>query len=96
MTASYENDKQQLLSRLKRIEGQVRGLQRMLEEDKYCVDILTQVASTQAALQQVSLKLLEDHLSHCVTDAIQQNQGEEKIREVMSVLQHYTKTSRSL
>jgi DNA-binding FrmR family transcriptional regulator len=96
MTASYEHEKPHLLTRLRRIEGQVRGIQRMVEEDKYCVDILTQIAGIQAALQQVSLKVLENHLTHCVTDAIQQDHGDDKIREVMQVLQHYTKTSRSL
>ncbi|MBE3558074.1 MAG: metal-sensitive transcriptional regulator [Ktedonobacteraceae bacterium] len=95
MVASYEQDKQQLLTRLRRVEGQVRGIQRMIEEDTYCVDIMTQIASIQSALQQVVLKMLEDHLSHCVTEAIQQGQGEEKIREVMQVLQHYTRTSRA-
>jgi DNA-binding FrmR family transcriptional regulator len=74
----------------------VRGIQRMVEEDTYCDDILTQIAGIQAALQQVSLKVLENHLTHCVTDAIEQDQRDEKIREVMQVLQHYTKTSRSL
>lgn len=96
MTASYEHEKPQLLTRLRRIEGQVRGIQRMVEQDTYCVDILTQIAGIQAALQQVSLKVLEDHLGHCVMDAMEPDQKDEKIREVMQVLQHYTKTSRSL
>jgi CsoR family transcriptional regulator, copper-sensing transcriptional repressor len=96
MTASYDQDKQQLLTRLRRIEGQVRGIQRMLEEDKYCVDILTQISGVQSALQQVGLKVLEDHLLHCVTDAIRDDNGEEKIREVVTVLQHYTKTTRTV
>ena len=82
----YKSDKEKILTRLKRIEGQTRGLQRMVEEDTYCVDILTQVASVQAALEQVSLLLMEDHMRHCVTDAIQQGNGAEKIEELMGVL----------
>ena len=90
MAASGEV-KQKLLARLRRIEGQTRGLQRMVEEDKYCVDVMTQVAGVQAALEQVSLLLMENHLQHCVTEAIQEGKGEEKIREVMDVIRHYTR-----
>ncbi len=90
--AGYSTDKEKVLTRLRRIEGQTRGLQRMVEEDKYCVDILTQVASVQAALEQVSLLLMEDHMRHCVTEAIQKGNGEEKIKEVMTVLQRYAKS----
>jgi CsoR family transcriptional regulator, copper-sensing transcriptional repressor len=82
----YNTDKEKILTRLRRIEGQTRGLQRLIEEDTYCVDILTQVASVQAALEQVSLLLMEDHMRHCVTDAIQQGNGDEKIEELMKVL----------
>jgi DNA-binding FrmR family transcriptional regulator len=67
----YAEDKGHYLLRLRRIEGQVRGLQRMVTEDAYCVDVLTQVAAVTRALQSVSLGLLEDHLAHCVTQAIQ-------------------------
>jgi DNA-binding FrmR family transcriptional regulator len=63
-------NKQDHLKRLRRIEGQVRGLQRMVEEDTYCIDILTQVAAATRALQSVALGLVEDHLSHCVTEAV--------------------------
>ncbi len=90
--ASYGSDKEKILTRLRRIEGQTRGLQRMVEEDKYCVDILTQVASVQAALEQVSLLLMEDHMRHCVTEAIQEGNGAEKISEVMTVLKRYVKS----
>ena len=91
--ASYQTDKEKILGRLRRVEGQARGLQRMVEEDKYCVDIMTQVASVQAALEQVSLLLMEDHLKHCVTEAIQQGDGSQKISELIDVLKHYSKTS---
>jgi CsoR family transcriptional regulator, copper-sensing transcriptional repressor len=66
----YSENKDDYLKRLRRIEGQVRGLQRMIEQDKYCIDILTQVAAATRALQSVALGLLEEHLSHCVTDAV--------------------------
>jgi CsoR family transcriptional regulator, copper-sensing transcriptional repressor len=89
--AAYGADKDSLLTRLRRIEGQTRGLQRMVEEDKYCVDIMTQIASVQAALEQVSLLLMENHMRHCVTEAIQEGKGDEKISEVMTVLKRYIK-----
>jgi CsoR family transcriptional regulator, copper-sensing transcriptional repressor len=65
----YTPDKEEYLNRLRRIEGQVRGLQRMVEEDTYCIDILTQVPAVTRALQSVALGLLEDHIGHCVTQA---------------------------
>jgi DNA-binding FrmR family transcriptional regulator len=66
----YSEEKDQVLKRLRRIEGQVRGLQRMVEDDRYCIDILGQVSAATAALQSVALLLLGDHLSHCVSDAV--------------------------
>jgi CsoR family transcriptional regulator, copper-sensing transcriptional repressor len=66
----YASGKDDYLKRLRRIEGQVRGLQRMVESDKYCIDILTQVAAATKALQAVAIGLLEDHLGHCVAEAI--------------------------
>src|SRR5260370_13695226 len=66
----YTQDKDAYLKRLRRIEGQVRGLQRMVESDTYCIDILTQVSAVTRALQPVALRLVEDHLAHCVTQAI--------------------------
>jgi CsoR family transcriptional regulator, copper-sensing transcriptional repressor len=65
----YSNDKQKVLARLKRIEGQVRGLQRLIDEDTYCIDVLTQVAAVSKALQGVGLHLLDEHLQHCVAGA---------------------------
>jgi CsoR family transcriptional regulator, copper-sensing transcriptional repressor len=62
--------KEEYLTRLRRIEGQVRGLQRMVDEDKYCIDILTQVSAATKALQSVALGLLDDHLAHCVAEAV--------------------------
>ncbi|MEU4548853.1 metal-sensitive transcriptional regulator [Nonomuraea dietziae] len=67
--AGYTGTKQDHLRRLRRIEGQARGLQRMVEDDKYCIDILTQVSATTSALQSFALSLLEEHLAHCVAEA---------------------------
>ena len=66
----YSENKEAVQKRLRRIEGQVRGLQRMVDEDKYCIEVLDQVAAVTKALQAVAIALLDDHLSHCVTDAI--------------------------
>jgi DNA-binding FrmR family transcriptional regulator len=80
----YGATKDQYLTRLRRVEGQVRGLQRMVEDDTYCIDVLTQVAAVTKALQAVSLGLLEDHLAHCVVDAARADDGGEaaaKVRE---------------
>lgn len=70
--AGYTTDKDHLLKRLRRVEGQVRGLQRMVEADTYCIDVLTQVSAATKALQAVALELLEDHMAHCVAEAIGQ------------------------
>jgi DNA-binding FrmR family transcriptional regulator len=67
--ASYIKRKDDLLTRLRRVEGQVRGLQRMVDDDTYCIDVLTQVSAVTGALQAVALELLDDHLVHCVADA---------------------------
>jgi DNA-binding FrmR family transcriptional regulator len=65
----YTDSKEQLKIRLRRIEGQIRGLERMVDEDAYCIDVLTQVSAATKALQSVALKLMDEHLSHCVADA---------------------------
>jgi DNA-binding FrmR family transcriptional regulator len=67
----YHDDKAAILARLKRIEGQIRGLQRMVDDDTYCIDVLTQVSAATKALQSVAVHLLDDHLRHCVADALQ-------------------------
>ncbi|AXT86484.1 CopY family transcriptional regulator [Aeromicrobium sp. A1-2] len=84
----YVDKKDQYLKRLRRIEGQARGLQRMVEEDQYCIDILTQVSAMTKALQSVSLGLLDDHLSHCVVDAARAGGAESdaKIREASEAI----------
>jgi CsoR family transcriptional regulator, copper-sensing transcriptional repressor len=86
--ASYSTDKDAYLKRLRRIEGQVRGLARMVEEDKYCIDILTQVSAATKALQSFSLELLDEHLATCVVQAAQAG-GEEadlKVREASDAI----------
>ena len=84
----YISAKDDYLKRLRRIEGQARGLQRMVEEEKYCIDILTQVAAMTKALQAVSLGLMEDHLHHCVVDAARQGDAEasEKVQEAVEAI----------
>ena len=84
----YTENKDNYLARLRRIEGQVRGLQRMVESDKYCIDILTQVAAVTRALQSVALGLLDEHLNHCVTDAITEGgeSAEAKVREASEAI----------
>jgi DNA-binding FrmR family transcriptional regulator len=76
----YHDDRAAVLARLKRIEGQVRGLQRMVEDDTYCIDVLTQVSAATKALQSVAVQLLDDHLRHCVTHAIQSPDASESDR----------------
>lgn len=84
----YIHRKDDYLRRLRRIEGQARGLQRMVEEEQYCIDILTQVAAMTKALQAVSIGLVEEHLSHCVVDAARAggDEAEVKISEAMDAI----------
>ena len=81
--AGYAKDKGAIEKRLRRIEGQVRGLQQMIQDDVYCIDVLTQVSATTKALQAVALLLLEDHLAHCVRDAVRAggSEADEKVSE---------------
>lgn len=89
----YIGDKQRYLNRLKRIEGQARGIRSMVEDEKYCIDILTQISATTAALESVALGLLEDHLRHCVVDAARHSdeQAEEKIREASAAIARFVR-----
>ena len=84
----YASDKEAYLKRMRRIEGQVRGIARMIDEDVYCIDILTQVSAVKSALQAVSLALVEDHLGHCVVDAARHSPdaGAEKVREAAEAI----------
>jgi DNA-binding FrmR family transcriptional regulator len=87
-THGYDTTKDAYLVRLRRIEGQVRGLQRMVDNDTYCIDVLTQVASVTKALEAVALGLLDDHLRHCVVDAAARggDEAEQKIREASTAI----------
>lgn len=89
--SSYQKDKANLLTRLRRIEGQVRGLQRMVEDEKYCIDILTQISSVMAATQKVGLIILDDHIHGCVRDAVIKENGEVYIKELIQVLERFMK-----
>jgi CsoR family transcriptional regulator, copper-sensing transcriptional repressor len=80
--AGYTSHKEQIQARLRRIEGQIRGVQKMVDEDRYCIDVLTQVSAAKAALDAVALELLQDHTEHCVAEAIRSGDGTAKIREL--------------
>lgn len=84
----YTGDKDAYLKRLRRIEGQIRGLQRMVENDEYCIDVLTQISAATKALQSVSLGLIDEHLKHCVTEAIAEGgeTADAKVREASDAI----------
>ena len=88
----YTKDKQRIQSRLRRIEGQVRGIQKMVEDDRYCIDVLTQLNATRAALESVSLQLLADHTEHCVAEAIQSGKGTAKVRELNQAVERMVRS----
>jgi DNA-binding FrmR family transcriptional regulator len=91
MNSLSKEDKKNLIVRLRRIEGQVRGLQRMIDEEKYCVDILTQINASRGALKKVALKILDRHVNGCVKNAIYEEEGEEEIiTELMDVIDKFT------
>ncbi len=91
MVPRTEKEIESIINRLKRIEGQVRGVQKMVEENRYCIDILVQISAIQAALKKVGLHLLERHANHCVSKAIREGSGEESLRELMDVIKQFTK-----
>jgi CsoR family transcriptional regulator, copper-sensing transcriptional repressor len=89
----YAANKDDLRRRLRRIEGQVRGLERMIDEDTYCIDVLVQVSAATRALQGVALGLLDDHVRHCVRDAIAEgDDGEERITEAIAAIERLVKS----
>ncbi len=85
----YGERKKELEDRLRRFEGQVRGLQRMVDEDQYCIDILTQLNSATAALRAVGIGLLDEHVRHCVRDSIEQGTGDEKVEELLAAVARF-------
>jgi len=90
----YEMHKDAVQRRLRRIEGQVRGIQRLVDEDTYCIDVLTQISAVNRALQGVAVGLLHDHLGHCVTDAVRsgEDEGEAKVHEATAAIERLLKS----
>jgi DNA-binding FrmR family transcriptional regulator len=85
-TRGYTATKDQLQTRLRRIEGQVRGVEKMVDDDRYCIDVLTQISAIQAALDKVALGLLDGHVRHCVTEATHEGRSEEMSSELMAAV----------
>lgn len=90
-TCSYSENKANLLRRLRRIEGQIKGIQKMIENEKYCADVLVQIAAVRAALNKVGLIVFEDHTRGCVAEAIHTECGDKKIHELVDVLSKFIK-----
>jgi DNA-binding FrmR family transcriptional regulator len=91
----YVQDKAALVNRLHRIEGQVRGIERMLEEDRYCIDVLTQIAAVNTALESLAFEILDDHVRHCVAGAFASGDAEamaQKTSELLDAVQRFAKT----
>jgi CsoR family transcriptional regulator, copper-sensing transcriptional repressor len=92
----YSKDKDALVKRLHRIEGQVRGVEKMVEEDRYCIDILTQIAAVNTALESLAFKILEEHVRHCVAGAVASGDEDEarvKIDELLQAVQRFARIS---
>jgi DNA-binding FrmR family transcriptional regulator len=87
----YAIHKDEVLTRLRRIEGQVRGLHKMVEDDRYCIDVLTQLNSVQAALKAVGLGLIDDHVRHCVREALEEGEGDDKVEELVSAVARFAR-----
>ncbi|HEY1456514.1 MAG TPA: metal-sensitive transcriptional regulator [Candidatus Dormibacteraeota bacterium] len=85
--SGYAKDRRRVQARLQRIEGQVRGIRKMVEEDRYCIDVLTQVGAARAALESVALLLLADHTEHCVAEAIRAGDGAAKVTELTGAVE---------
>jgi DNA-binding FrmR family transcriptional regulator len=94
LMAGYDKDKQALLKRLARIEGQVRGIARMIEEERYCVDVLDQVSAVTKGLQTVSVALVREHLDHCVADAVRSDEdgGRARLDEAALAIERLVKS----
>jgi CsoR family transcriptional regulator, copper-sensing transcriptional repressor len=92
----YAKDRDALIKRLRRIEGQVRGLEKMVEDDRYCIDILTQVAAVTTALEAVAFKVLDDHVRHCVAGALASGDAEDaqtKTEELLAAVHRFARTT---
>ncbi|HLR09397.1 MAG TPA: metal-sensing transcriptional repressor [Bacillota bacterium] len=91
ITPRTRDEKEAVINRLKRIEGQVRGIQKMVTEDRYCMDILVQISAINAALKKVGFSLAERHAKYCVSHAVRSGEGEEAIDELMDIMKHFSK-----
>ncbi len=91
MTVGYNDDKAVLIKRLNRIEGQVRGISRMLAEDTYCIDVLTQIGAIKSAIDRVGMLLLEDHIKHCVTESVRAGE-EARVDELVLAVSRFAKS----
>ena len=94
-THGYSADKEALVRRLHRIEGQVRGIERMVEDDRYCIDVLTQIAAVNTALESLAFRILDDHVEHCVTGALASGDPDaaaEKSRELLEAVHRFSRT----
>ena len=95
MTHGYVSDKDALVKRLHRIEGQVRGIERMVEDERYCIDILTQIGAITTALESVAFKILDEHVNHCVAGALSAGDpeaAEQKSRELLEAVHRFART----
>jgi CsoR family transcriptional regulator, copper-sensing transcriptional repressor len=95
MPHGYAENKDALVRRLHRIEGQVRGIERMVEDDRYCIDILTQLGAVSTALESVAMAILDDHVQHCVADALasgDEQAAHEKTDELLAAVRRFAKT----
>ncbi len=95
MTHGYAGEKKALVTRLHRIEGQVRGIERMVEDDRYCIDILTQISAVTTALESLAFKILDGHVAHCVSDALSSGDAdvaEEKSKELLEAVQRFSRS----
>jgi CsoR family transcriptional regulator, copper-sensing transcriptional repressor len=93
-THGYVADKAKLVKRLHRIEGQVRGIERMLEEDRYCIDVITQISAVSTALDSLAFQILDDHVNHCVSDALASGdpaEAEAKSRELLEAVHRFAR-----
>jgi CsoR family transcriptional regulator, copper-sensing transcriptional repressor len=91
VTPRTDVEKQAVVNRLKRIEGQVRGIQKMIEDDRYCADILVQISAINAALKKVGYQVTERHMKHCVSNAVQSGEGDAAIDELMEIMKQFSK-----
>ncbi|EMA6343863.1 metal-sensing transcriptional repressor [Bacillus cytotoxicus] len=91
MVPRTDEEIEKVINRLKRIEGQVRGIQKMIEDNRYCIDVFIQISAVQAALNKVRFSLLERHTNHCVKKAIQEGNGDASIQELMRVIKQFSK-----